>query len=122
MNPSTVNIADFRCRAMNLRALHTSVREVRPSDGPVLVEASSRGNVQSISLREAVSSRDASVYDIGVARQTQRMRSRPVFRPVSAQRRANVVRFHAGPAYGAAQAGSAWNVSSIDPCDLPPAA
>lgn len=119
MNPSTINIADFRCRAMNIRALRTSPREMRRPNGPVPVEASSRSKVQSISLRDAAASR---VYDIGLAREAQRVGTRVVLRPAAAPRRSNVVRFHAGPAYDAVQPGRAWNVTSNDPCDLPPAA
>jgi hypothetical protein len=44
-------------------------------------------------LQEALVQEDPAVYDIGIAREAQRTRHRVVFRPISIQRKAKVLRF-----------------------------
>jgi hypothetical protein len=44
-------------------------------------------------LQESVLQDDPTVYDIGIAREAQRLRRRAVFRPSSTQRKAKVLRF-----------------------------
>jgi hypothetical protein len=44
-------------------------------------------------LQEAVVQDDPPIYDIGIVREAQRMRHRAVFRPISTERKAKVLRF-----------------------------
>jgi hypothetical protein len=122
MIESTVNIADFRCRAVKIHAIHSPERTSR-QNGPALVE--SRGNAEIVSMSGA--SRGSRVYDIGIARDAQRMRPRVVFRPISIQRRAKVLRFHEASealprATAIMTASPRWNPAVDGPYDLPPAA
>ena len=93
MASSTVNISDFRCRG--LKPVHQPMR-AGESSRLVVVEAeptSSRRETEM--LQDALISENPAVFDIGIAREAQRMRQRLVFRPIAAihRRRANVIRF-----------------------------
>lgn len=82
MNGSTVNIADFRCRASKPRAACPIFRSANAFAGLSVVH---RG-----------SDERPTVYDISEARESQRMRTRLTFRPLGIERRSNVLRFRAG--------------------------
>jgi hypothetical protein len=79
-------------------------------------------------LQEAVLQQDPTVYDIGIAREVQRLRHRTVFRSMSAPRKAKVLRFRdEGPVQFKSRVEEAQRkearVGSPDgPYDLPPAA
>jgi len=80
MNGCTVNIADFRCRESKPHAAARSMlRMTHPSAGLSLVETRNE-------LRPRV-------YDISEARESHRMGSRIVFRPLGVSRHAKVIRF-----------------------------
>lgn len=79
MNGCTVNIADFRCRASQPRADRPISRSENASAGPSLVYSRS--------------SNRSDVYDISEAREARPMRTRHAVRPISFQRRSNVLRF-----------------------------
>lgn len=90
---SCINIADFRCRT-TARALSFANRPPRRPRGFEIVQP--RGSWPEWDariLQEAVVQEDPTVYDIGIAREAQRMRHRAVFRPISIQRKAKVLRF-----------------------------
>lgn len=93
MNDSTINIADFRCRgkAGASRFADRTARRSRGFDsaGPEGMWKD-RGAER---LEEAVLQEDPPVYDIGIVREVQRLRQRAVFRPVSIERKAKVLRF-----------------------------
>ncbi len=90
---SCINIADFRCRA-TARALPFDSRQPRRPRGFALVQPQSTCTEwDARMLQEAVVQEDPTVYDIGIAREAQRMRHRSVFRPISIQRKAKVLRF-----------------------------
>ncbi|HEY2860208.1 MAG TPA: hypothetical protein VGJ21_17445 [Terracidiphilus sp.] len=94
MASSTVNISDFRCRVINVRHLHPVARLSGAAAGPVEVEPESRVAREAELLREALISENPDVFDIGIARDAQRMRQRMVFRLIPVQRnRGNVIRF-----------------------------
>lgn len=125
MNGSTVNIADFRCRVMNARAGQKPFRAMQSTSGLALVE-SRRKRAEVMSMANAAISENPRVFDIGVAREAQRMRTR-IFRPISIQRRANVIRFGekaaaAVPAVAQAAVAARWTAPVNGPYDLPPAA
>jgi len=69
--------------------------------------------------QEAVLQEDPMVYDIGIAREAQRLRRRVVFRPVNIQRKAKVLRFRDGPPFRMAES---WSGVPEGPSDHPPAA
>jgi len=48
---------------------------------------------ETMMMQDAILQEDPTVYDIGIARQAQRLRYRTVFRPISIQRNAKVLRF-----------------------------
>ncbi len=123
MTGRTVNIADFRCRAIKARSAHPSLRGaigacalnvIEPSTGQRFLEAKDN----------ATSSENPTVFDIGLAREAQRLRRRAVCRPIGMKRRATVIRF--GDAQARALAGSRtpqpWSPAPEGPSDLPPAA
>ena len=90
---SCINIADFRCRA-TARALSFANRPSRRLRGFEIVQP--RGSWPEWDprmLQGAVVREDPTVYDIGIAREVQLMRHRAVFRPISIQRKAKVLRF-----------------------------
>lgn len=110
-----VNIADFRCRA-EVRTFHASPRSAKRSHSLTVVESNSKSAAAS-----------SAVFDIGIAREAQRMRHRVVFRPISIQRRAKIIRF-SGPSLHTGQPSvefnraASWSGRIEGPCDLPPAA
>lgn len=119
MTGCPVNIADFRCRIMKPRTAHFSLRDTRRSTGLRVVESSAHRNGSALDAP----SQESAPVDIGVARESQRLRRRIVSRPISIQRRANVVRIaEARPRAYAFPTPQAWQFSPDDPCDLPPAA
>ncbi len=79
-------------------------------------------------LRDAVLQEDPTVYDIGIAREAQRLRYRTVFRPISIQRRAKVLRFRNEPPVQLkvrveeGRGAGARSCMPEGPHDLPPAA
>lgn len=95
MSALTVNISDFRCRGVNVGPHHQPVRTSTSSAGLAVVEPdASAARREAERLQEALISENPSVFDIGIAREAQRMRQRVVFRPIAIQRhRANVIRF-----------------------------
>lgn len=109
MTGRPVNIAEFRCRVMKARTAQFVLRDMSRSAGLRVVEPS--GPVAS-----------PVVFDIGMARDAQRFRRRAA-RPISIQRRANVIRF-GEPGFrklAAVNAPPSWHASN-GPYDLPPAA
>jgi hypothetical protein len=117
-----VNIADFRCRAIKFRSQHDSPRNAIRSCTLTVVES----NPTHESLFRVVSSNP---IDIGVAREAQRMRHRSIFRPISIQRHAKVIRFNEAPARVAAmrvavgaEQGRRAETWQDGPLDFPPAA
>lgn len=125
MAGSTVNIADFRCRAMQSRSSHSSYRTNLPF-GLTAVESEPPAGRESNIQEEALISENPTVFDIGIARRAQHMRHRLIFRPISIQRhRANVIRF-GEPGVAVMRPRNAerqrrWSAPSQDR-DLPPAA
>lgn len=118
MTGCPVNIADFRCRILKPRTAHFSLRDAGRGAGLRVVGSSSHRNS---SVRGA-GAPESALIDIGVARESQRLRRRMVARPISIQRRANVVRFaEARPRAFAFPTPQVWH-SPDDPYDLPPAA
>lgn len=113
MSDTPVNIAEFRCRAIKLRAGYTFEPSGAAQRGLALVASHAR---------QGGSSRSQRVYDIGVAREAQRTRHRVLFRPMPIQRRAKVLHFHEGEARAAVQMMPRWNPPMNGPYDLPPAA
>ena len=124
MDGCTINIADFRCRAITRsasipRRLH-GFEIVRPNEGSKEREAEI--------LQEAVMQEDPTVYDIGIAREVQRLRHRAVFRPISILRKAKVLRFRAEAPTPVRirleerRAAEAWSGRPDGPYDFPPAA
>ncbi|HWG22294.1 MAG TPA: hypothetical protein VG225_17345 [Terracidiphilus sp.] len=125
MAASTVNIADFRCRAVKGHYSHTPLRDGKRPGGLIIVESafadrdSERGN-------EALVSENPAVFDIGIAREAQRLRHRVVFRPITIQRRrSNLIRF--GEPRVTVMRVDEWRAAehwsgASDDCDLPPAA
>ena len=89
MNGCTINIADFRCRA--LRTTLSPDRFARRQQGFEVVQDEMDREAEM--LQEAVLQDDPTVYDIGIAREAQRLRRRAVFRPINVQRKAKVLRF-----------------------------
>ena len=112
MNGCTINIADFRCRAANPRAAHPIFRD---------------GNSAGLSLVYSRSEELPTVYDISEAREAQRVRTRLSPRPISFERRSNVLRFRSnGPirlaVHAAEQSRERFRSATEGPKDLPPAA
>jgi len=116
----TVNIADFRCRAIKRR----------PSDSP-----QSAGRLESAymvlsrpepKVETHTSPALSRVCDIGIAREAQRLRSRMVTRPIQIQRRANVIRFGQQKirllSADQHRRLSQWPIRPDDPGDFTPAA
>jgi hypothetical protein len=90
MASSTVNISDFRCRG--IKPAYQCIRAESNSTKLVVAEAEPKAAHREAEL--AVISQNPSVFDIGIAREAQRMRQRLVFRPIAMHRhRANVIRF-----------------------------
>ena len=79
-------------------------------------------------LQDAVLQEDPTVYDIGIAREAQRLRHRTVFRPISIQRKAKVLRFReelpvqVKVRVDELRGAGARSGMSDGPYDLPPAA
>jgi hypothetical protein len=93
MATSTVNISDFRCRGIKARLVHQTLRAAGQRAELVVVEPEHR---EVELLQEALISENPSVFDIGIAREAQRMRQRLMFRPIAMymyRHRANVIRF-----------------------------
>jgi hypothetical protein len=90
MNGLTINIAEFRCRATS-RVAATSNRPVKGLAVVSLDAASDRWETNT--LQEAVLQDDPPIYDIGLAREAQRLRHRAVFRPAGLERKAKILRF-----------------------------
>jgi hypothetical protein len=112
MTDTTVNIADFRCRTIKFRAMHSSARAVQMQSSLAIVSSGSRDKATAERPR---------VYDIAAAREAQRMH-RPLFRPIAVQRRAKVLRFHEAEARANVYAMPRWTPPMNGPYDLPPAA
>ena len=112
MSDTPVNIADFRCRTLKFRAMHSSARAVPMQGGLALVSSDHRNKKVAEPTR---------VYDIAAAREAQRMH-RPMFRHMVIQRRAKVLRFHEAEAHAAVHALPRWTPPMNGPYDLPPAA
>src|SRR6202035_2831938 len=88
-----INIADFRCRP-TARATPFAKRPAGRPRGLEVVRSQGGGHEgDSRMLQEALLQEDPTVYDIGIARETQRLRHRAVFRPINIQRKAKVLRF-----------------------------
>ena len=78
MSGRPVNIAEFRCRAMRARTAEFSLRLAPRTTGLKIV---------------ASPSDHRSVFDIGMARDSQRFRRRPAIRPIAIQNGAKIIRF-----------------------------
>ena len=128
MNGCTINIADFRCRAIPGNSLSPS-RRSRGFQGFEIVrlEALSPERESDI-LQDALVQEDPTVYDIGIAREVQRLRHRAVFRPICIQRKAKVLRFRNEALVPMKmrmeerRVAKPWSSRPDGPCDLPPAA
>lgn len=94
MNGCTINIAEFRCRPTGRSASPSNRLARRTHAFEVVLPATVTADHDAEMLQEAILQEDPTVYDIGVAREAQRMRSRIVFRPISIQRKAKVLRFN----------------------------
>jgi len=112
MRDTPVNIADFRCRDIKFRTMHSSARSV-PTQGGLAIVSSGH--------REKATAERPRVYDIAAAREAQRMH-RPLFRPMAVQRRAKVLRFHEAEGHATVYAMPRWTPPLNGPYDLPPAA
>jgi len=127
MAESHINIADFRCRAINYCSAQSPVRSAKQPRGIMLLELEPAGvEREAVLLKEAMVSKNPAVFDIGIAREATRLRPRLVLRPVAIQRRrANVIRFgEPGVAVmrgEPSRRGSHWPGMSDD-YDSPPAA
>lgn len=113
MTGRPVNIADFRCRARKVRTALFSVRDANRSHGLKVVERADQQEPQESPV----------VFDIGMAREAQRLRRRAV-RPISIHRHAQVIRFGEIRAQAVAgmRAPASWPAVPDGPYDLPPAA
>ena len=93
MAASTINISEFRCRGIKFRS-HPWRPASAAADMVVVEPAPEAAQREAELLHEALISENPTVFDIGIAREAQRMRQRMVFRPIAIQRhRANVIRF-----------------------------
>lgn len=121
MNGCTINIADFRCRATSrITSIDRTPRRVQTFE---VVGQDRDGDL----IQDAILQEDPTVYDIGIAREVQRTRHRAVFRPISIQRKANVLRFrNEVPVEFKIRAeerrAECWSSRPDGPCDPPPAA
>jgi hypothetical protein len=114
-----INIADFRCRDLTRATTSAKRSQCRPR-GFEIVSGEDELRAREIELlREAVLKEDPMVYDIGIAREAQRLRRRVVFRPISIQRKAKVLRFRDEPPFRVAES---WSGIPEGPSDQPPAA
>jgi len=118
MNGSTINIADFRCRAIT-RATSITDRVQRGPHGFEIAEHERDREADLIHV--AILQEDPTVYDIGIAREAQRLRHRAVFRPINIQRKAKVLRFQNELPVPLKRAES-WAGRPDGPHDPPPAA
>ncbi len=109
MSGRPVNIAEFRCRAMRARTAEFSLRLAPRTTGLKIV---------------ASPSDHRSVFDIGMARDSQRFRRRPAIRPIAIQNGAKIIRFGDGRRLAAVamRAPQPLPARSNGPFDLPPAA
>jgi hypothetical protein len=119
MSGRPVNIADFRCRTRKARTAYFSLRDANRSHGLRVVEPANTGE----DAVEYLSQENPGVFDIGIAREVQRLRRRAA-RPLSIHLRGKVIRFGEMPARAAAamRAPASWPVSPDGPYDPPPAA
>lgn len=114
-----INIADFRCRAVT-RATTSSKRSPCRPRGFEIVSGEDGVRAREMELlEEAVLQEDPLVYDIGIAREAQRLRRRVVFRPITIQPKAKVLRFRDQPPFRIAES---WSGMPEGPSDHPPAA
>lgn len=94
MAAPTVNISDFRCRGIKIGPTQSLRPAAAAADLVVVEPEPEAARREAELLQEARISENPAVFDIGIARQAQRMRQRMVFRPIWTQRhRANVIRF-----------------------------
>jgi hypothetical protein len=128
MNGCTINIADFRCRAI-ARTIGNAARRARRPHGFASLELGATSTrLGTEMLQEAVLREDPTVYDIGIAREVQRLRHRAVIRSISIPRKAKVLRFRNEPPAqptGRIEEGRRmedWSGMPDGPFDLPPAA
>lgn len=127
MNGCTINIADFRCRAIKSRAARPSFWDAQKPAGITLVEVQNPQGHRGLQLMEAaLLQENPAVYDIGVAREAQRKRPRMVFRPIGIPRRAKVLRFNSHEPLRmpprVEESREKWRGATDGPYDLPPAA
>jgi hypothetical protein len=133
MTGCTINIAEFRCRAVSRVTSSSNPRSGRAralsvTDADTRSKDRERDLLQIDLLQDAILQEDPTVYDIGVAREAQRLRHRTVFRPISNQRKAKVLRFRDEVAVRVkmraeeARGGEPWSNRPDGPYDLPPAA
>ena len=125
MTGSTVNIADFRCRAIRARVGRNSSASSERPHGFAVVESAVAD--RALMLQEAMTQENPTVYDIGIAREAQRMRPRALFRPICIQRRAKVLRFTNNAPVQMMRADAARATKGVPeysggPYDFPPAA
>ena len=113
MNGCTINIADFRCRTAKPRTSRPMFNGSNASAG--------------LSLVPSRFEEPTTVYDISEAREAQRMRTRLAIRPLSFERRSNVLRFRSNEPVRLAvrvaeQSRERFHVNTEGTFDLPPAA
>jgi len=114
-----INIADFRCRDLTRAGTSSKRSPCRPRGFEIVSGEDELREREMGLLQEAVLQEDPTVYDIGIAREAQRLRRRVVFRPVNIQRKAKVLRFRDEPPFRMAES---WSGVPEGPSDQPPAA
>ena len=127
MTGCTINIAEFRCRAVTRATTFSNRASRRTQTFSVVENGSSILKPGAELLHDAILQQDPPIYDIGIAREAQRLRHRTVFRPISLQRKAKVLRFiEEIPAMARMRAedsyAEAWTGRTDGPYDFPPAA
>lgn len=109
MSGRPVNIAEFRCRAMRARTAEFPLRlAARPAALKIVASPSDH----------------RIVFDIGVARDSQRFRRRANTRPIAIQNSAKVIRFGEGRRLAAVALRMSQQLPAHGngPFDFPPAA
>jgi hypothetical protein len=124
MAASTVNIADFRCRG-NRRSTQVLSRFENRSDLKVVDSEPAVEERAEVAV-EGNEAENPSVCDISRGRESEQMRQRMVFRPISMPRhRSNEIRFNE-PHVAVMRVEQPRSVEhwahASDDCDLPPAA
>jgi hypothetical protein len=119
MDGCTIDIAEFRCRAISASATRP-IRLPRRSHLELVEQETAWQRRQAQMIRGAITAEDPTVYDIGIAREAQRSGHRGA----DPQHKAKVLRFeNQMPASGEDRRGAeSWPGASDGSFDPPPAA